>query len=83
MGISRRRFSDRACNRSCNLRRRLLLDGLEDVAADMTADQARALLRKIRRALPSNPGYVEPLSDLEIEGWVELFEAMGLVSGSA
>ncbi len=45
----------------------------------MTSDEARALLRKIRRAPQSNPGYVEPLSDLEIEGWIELFEAMGLI----
>ena len=45
----------------------------------MTTDQARELLRNIRRA-GANPGYTEPLSDLEIEGWIALLMALGLVT---
>lgn len=45
----------------------------------MTPDQARALLRDIRRT-GANPGYTEPLSDLEIEGWIALLIATGLVT---
>ena len=47
----------------------------------MTPDEARSLLRNIRRT-GANPGYVEPLSDLEIEGWVALLIALGLVGDS-
>jgi len=45
----------------------------------MTRAEAREQLRKITRALQSNQGYTEPLSNLEIEGWLDLFEAMGLL----
>jgi hypothetical protein len=45
----------------------------------LTPDQARDLLRAIRRAPQSNPGYVEPLSDLEIEGWIAFLQALGLI----
>lgn len=44
----------------------------------MTPDQARTLLRNIRRT-NTNPGYTDPLSDLEIEGWIALLIATGLV----
>jgi hypothetical protein len=45
----------------------------------MTAAQARQMLRAIRRT-SANPGYTEPLSDIEIEGWIALFSALGLVT---
>ena len=45
----------------------------------MTRDEAREHLRKITRALLSNQGYTEPLSELEIDGWLDLLEAMGLL----
>lgn len=45
----------------------------------MTRDEAREFLKKISRALQSNPGYCEPMSDLEIDGWLDLFVALGLV----
>lgn len=48
----------------------------------MTADQARQMLRAIRRT-SGNPGYTEPLSDIEIEGWIALLSALGLVNDSA
>ena len=44
----------------------------------MTSDQARQFLRAIRRS-SANPGYTEPLSDLEIEGWIAFLSALGLV----
>lgn len=46
----------------------------------MTCDQARELLRNIRRS-SENPGYTQPLSDLEIEGWIAFLSALGLVTG--
>ena len=45
----------------------------------MTRDEAREHLRKITRALLSNQGYTEPLSDLEIDGWLDLLEALKLL----
>lgn len=45
----------------------------------MTADQARTFLRTIRRT-SGNPGYTEPISDIEIEGWIAFFSALGLVT---
>jgi len=45
----------------------------------MTSDQARALLKAIDRD-SGNPGYVAKLSEIEIEGWLTLFKAMGLIS---
>ena len=48
----------------------------------MTRDEAREHLRKITRALLSNQGYTEPLSELEIDGWLDLFTALKLLDGS-
>jgi hypothetical protein len=45
----------------------------------VTQAEAREFLKKILRALQSNPGYCEPMSDLEIDGWLAMFTAMGLV----
>ena len=44
----------------------------------MTTGEARTWLRKIIRP-NGNPGYTEPLSDIEIEGWIAFFKALGLV----
>ena len=46
----------------------------------MTRDEAKAFLSRIMRSVNGSPGYVEPLSELEIEGWLDLFVAMKLVS---
>ena len=45
----------------------------------MTRDEARTFLKAITRALQSNQGYTEQLSDLEIEGWLAFFEAVGII----
>ena len=45
----------------------------------MTREEVRSHLKAITRALQSNQGYTEPLSELEIEGWLELFKALGLI----
>jgi len=44
----------------------------------VTTDELRNLLRAIRRPTET-PGYVVPMSDVEVEGWVTIFLAMGLV----
>ena len=44
----------------------------------MTRDEARERLKRITRALFENKGYTQPLSELEINGWLEFFEALGL-----
>jgi len=49
----------------------------------MTRAEAQERLRKIQRALQSNPGYCEPMSELEIEGWLELLEALQLLKEDA
>lgn len=48
----------------------------------MTTDEARAYLNRITRA-SGNPGYTEHLTDLEIEGWLAFFRALGLVKDQA
>lgn len=45
----------------------------------MTRDEAREHLRSITRSLATNPGYTEPLSDLEIEGWLAFLTALKLL----
>ena len=49
------------------------------MATQLTRDEAREHLRKITRALLSNQGYTEPLSELEIDGWIAFLQALKLV----
>jgi hypothetical protein len=48
----------------------------------MTTDEARVYLSRIIRP-NGNPGYTDQLSDLEIEGWIAFFKALGLVKDNA
>ena len=46
----------------------------------MTSDEVCARLREINRTSSGNPGYIEPLSELEIEGWLNLLRALNLIN---